>query len=97
MTPTNPESPAERIARWTSTDAAIGAAAENEQLRASLAQRTREIDDMRARLAQLSTRVAQLEADNADLRRAASRMPVRTLVEKVYRRARSAAARRVRR
>ena len=88
------ETPEQRLARWTSTDAAIGNAAEAEQLKAQLAERTTEIDDLRARLAQLSTRVAQVESDNAELRRVANRVPPLTLVRracsKVYRRLRAA-------
>jgi multidrug resistance efflux pump len=85
------DSPTERIARWTDTDAAIGIAAEAEQLRARLAERVTEIDDLKARLAQLGSRVAQLEADNAELRRVASRPSIGSLVRRVYRRLRSAA------
>ena len=61
------ESPAQRLARWTAADAAIGVAAEAEQLRAQLAERIAELDDLKARLAQLTSRVAQVEAENADL------------------------------
>jgi ABC-type transporter Mla subunit MlaD len=90
------ETPEQRLARWTSTDAAIGIAAEAEQLQARLAERDTEIVDLRARLAQLSSRVAQVEADNAELRRVANRVPPLTLVRracsKVYRRVRAAAA-----
>ena len=68
------ETPAERLARWTATDLAIGIAAQGEQLRSQLAERVAEIDDLRARLVQLSTRVAQLEAENADLRVEISRL-----------------------
>lgn len=89
------DSPADRMARWTAADAAIGQAAEAEQLRAQLADRQREADDLRARLGQLSSRVAQLEAVNAELRRTASRVPVRSLARRVYRKARSAAASRL--
>jgi uncharacterized coiled-coil protein SlyX len=95
------ESPEARLARWTSTDAAIGIAAEAEQLNAQLAERNVEIADLRARLAQLSSRVAQVEADNAELRRVAKRVPPLTLARracgKVYRRLRSAVASRLRR
>ena len=86
------ETPAERLARWTATDLAIGIAAQGEQLRSQLAERVAEIDDLRARLAQLTTRVAQLEAENAELRRHASRVPMTSLVKRVYRKARSVAA-----
>jgi regulator of replication initiation timing len=91
----NGEGPAERLARWTAADAAIGLAAEVEQLRAQLGDRQTEIDDLRARLGQLTSRVAQVEAENADLRRVASRVPLAGLARRVYRRARSAAARRL--
>ena len=86
------ETPAERLARWTATDLAIGIAAQGEQLRSQLAERVAEIDDMRARLAQLTTRVAQLEAENSELRRHASRVPLTSLVKRIYRKARSVAA-----
>jgi septal ring factor EnvC (AmiA/AmiB activator) len=91
----NDETPAERLARWTAADAAIGVAAEAEQLQAQLGERQTEIDDLRARLGQLTNRVAQVEADNADLRRVASRVPFTGLVRRFYRRARSAAAHRL--
>ena len=86
------ETPAERLARWTATDLAIGIAAQGEQLRSQLTERRAEVDDLRARLAQLTTRVAQLEAENAELRRHASRVPFTSLVKRVYRKARSVAA-----
>ena len=91
------DTPEERLARWTSRDAAIGAAAEMEQLQARLTERDIEVEDLRARLGQLTTRVAQVEADNAELRRAAGRVPLAGVVGKVYRRLRSAAAVRLRR
>ena len=85
------ETPAERLARWTATDLAIGIAAQGEQLRSQLTERRAEVDDLRARLAQLTTRVAQLEAENTELRRHASRVPFTSLVKRVYRKARSVA------
>ena len=96
MTGIGDETPEQRLARWTSTDAAIGTAAEAEQLKAQLGEKVAEIDDLRARLAQLSTRVAQVEADNAELRRVANRVPPLTLARracgKAYRRLRSTVA-----
>ena len=89
------ETPAERVARWTDADAAIGLAAEAEQLRAQLVDRQTEVDDLRARLAQLTSRVAQVEAENGDLRRDASRVPLSGIARRVYRRARSVAASRL--
>ena len=91
------DTPEERLARWTARDAAIGSAAEVEQLRARLAERDLEVEDLRARLGQLTTRVAQVEADNAELRGEARRVPLTGVVGKVYRRLRSAAALRLRR
>jgi chromosome segregation ATPase len=91
----NGESPAERLARWTATDVAIGIAAEAEQLRSQLAERRAEIDDLQARLSQLTSRVAQVEAENADLRRTASRVPLTSFARRVYRKARSVAASRL--
>lgn len=87
--------PAERIARWTAADASIGLAAEAEQLRAQLAACVADNDDLRGRLAQLTSRVAQLEADNAELRRTAHRVPITGLARRVYRKARSIAASRL--
>jgi hypothetical protein len=89
--------PAERVAQWAATDAAIGIAAEAEQLRARLAGRDTEAADDKARIAQLTHRIAQVESENAELRRSASRVPVSGVARKVYRKARSIAARRLRR
>jgi uncharacterized coiled-coil protein SlyX len=99
------ETPAERLARWTSTDAAIGHAVEAEQLHAQLAERRMEIEDLKARLAHLTSRVAQVEADNVDFRRTVGRVAptirarrfTRRVVRGVYRRARRVAARVLRR
>ena len=89
------DSPEQRLARWTNTDAAIGIAAEADQLRAQLSTKVGELEDLRARLAQLANRVAQLEADNAELRHSAGRVPLTALARRVYRRGRSAAAKRL--
>jgi chromosome segregation ATPase len=101
VTETPSETPAERLARWTATDAAIGLAAETEQLHAQIAERQAEVTDLRARLAQLTNRVAQVEADNADLRRAARRVSplglTRTAFSRAYRRLRSAVGSRLKR
>jgi uncharacterized coiled-coil protein SlyX len=99
VTADDDETPAQRLARWTAADAAIGLAAEAEQLQAQLIERQVEVDDLRARLAHLTSRVAQVEADNAELRRTASRVSPLTLAQRllrrVYRRARSAVASRL--
>jgi chromosome segregation ATPase len=88
------DTPAERLARWTAADAAIGLAAEAEQLRSQLGERRSEADDLRARLAQLTNRVAQLESENADLRRRASRVPLTSFTRRAVRKARSVVANR---
>ncbi len=46
MTVSSDDTPAARLARWTSTDAAIGSAAEVEQLEAQLAEARREVADL---------------------------------------------------
>jgi hypothetical protein len=101
VTELDDDSPRQRLARWTSTDAAIGSAAEAEQLRAQLAERVAEVADLRARLAHLTSRVAQLEVVNTELRRTTSRVSplalARRIVNKVCRRTRSAVAGRLRR
>jgi uncharacterized coiled-coil protein SlyX len=91
------ESPHERLARWTATDAAIGSAVEVDELRARLAERDAETDDLRARLAHLASRVAQVEAENAELRGSARRPSLGRLARRAYRRARSVAASRLQR
>lgn len=96
MTQTADETPEQRLARWTSTDAAIGLAAEVEQLRAQLAERQREVDDLRVRLTQLANRLAQAEAaDNAGPRRAARPISLTAgqAVRRVYHRGRAIATR----
>jgi chromosome segregation ATPase len=89
------ETPQQRIERWTKTDAAMGIAAEAQQLRDRLAERNAEIEDLKARLTQLASRVAQLEADNSELRHTAGRVPLTIVMRRVYRRGRSAAANRL--
>ena len=97
MTGTRDETPAERLARWKSEDAAIGRAAELEQLEAQLAEARREVADLRARLTQLTNRVAQVEADNAALRRIPGRALLARIARRLYRLARSTAHRLLRR
>ena len=57
------EPPEARLARWTSRDQAIGAVAQLDQLRRRLAERNREVADLRARLGHLTNHVGQLEAE----------------------------------
>ena len=73
MTPAGEESPEERLARWTARDAAIGVAAECDQLRSTLGERDREIADLRERVNHLTNANGQLRADVARLSVATSR------------------------
>lgn len=61
--------PAERLARWAERDAAIGLTAELEQARAQLAERDREIANLRERAERLAQRVAQLTNERDGLHR----------------------------
>ena len=69
---TDTETPEERLARWTSRDAAIGLAAQRDQLRSTVAERDREIADLRERIAHLTGANGQLQADLGRLRAGAS-------------------------
>jgi hypothetical protein len=87
------ESPEARLARWTERDTAIGLVAENEQLRARLVERDREVENLRARSSELAQRLAALRIERDTLARrvdAAQRPP---LTRRLYRRARALAAR----
>lgn len=53
------DSPEARLARWLARDEAIGARAELDELRLRLAERDREIADLRARLDRLANDLAQ--------------------------------------
>ena len=57
------DSPEARVARWTERDAAIGAHAEVEQLRAILAERDREVANLRERATQLAHNVTSLQLE----------------------------------
>ena len=61
------DTPEARLARWTAHDAAIGLAAERDELRTRLAERDREVADLRERLAHLSNANGQLQAEKARL------------------------------
>lgn len=54
---------AQLLARWAARDAAIGLAAELEQVQARLADRDREVANLRERGERLAQRVAQLTAE----------------------------------
>jgi hypothetical protein len=91
-------SPQERIEQWAERDAAVGLAAEAEQLRANLAERDATIEMLTQRNGQLADRVAQLRIDNEALRRRiAVSGEVSRLARRSYVEARSVAHRLIRR
>ena len=83
----------QRLARWAERDAVVGLDAEVRQLRAVLADRDSQLVTSCERTEQLANRITQLEIERDGLRQriAASERP--PLTRRVYRRARSAAAR----
>lgn len=87
------DAPEARLARWTERDRAIGLVAEAEQLRATLAERDREVTDLRERCAQLGLRVTALEVERNRLAAQVAQAQRPSLARRLYRRARSVAAR----
>lgn len=65
--PSDDDTPQARVARWTAHDAAIGLAAERDELHARLADRDREVADLRERLGHLTNANGQLQAEKARL------------------------------
>jgi hypothetical protein len=59
------ETPADRLERWIARDAEIGLAATRDELRLQLAERDREIADLRARLDHLADVAGQLRTQPA--------------------------------
>lgn len=94
---TTDDTPEARVARWTERDAAVGLAGEVEQLRAALADRIQEVENLRERTAQLGHRLVGLEVERNSLAAAVERSRRPTLARRVYRRARSLAGRVIRR
>jgi hypothetical protein len=86
------DSPEARVARWTERDAAIGAHAEVEQLRAVLAERDREVANLRERAAQLAHNVMALQLERTASTRCSPRFRLR-LRHRHHRRSRAAPAR----
>ena len=91
------DTPEARIARWTERDATIGLAGEVEQLRAALAAREREVENLRERAAQLGHRVVGLEVERNSLAATVARTARPKFSRRLYRKARSVAGRLLRR
>lgn len=87
------ETPEQRIARWAERDAIVGLDAEAAQLRHQLTDRDAQIETLGSRCAQLANRVAQLEMERSALQHQLVSASQPTLTRRVYRRARSLAAR----
>jgi hypothetical protein len=87
------ETPEARLARWTERDVAIGLVAEVEQLRAAIAQRDREIADLRERAAQLGLRMTALELERNRLSHLIARAERAPIARRVIVRCRALVAR----
>jgi hypothetical protein len=87
------ETPEQRLARWAQRDAVVGLDAEVRQLRAALADRDGQVATSRERSEQLANRITQLEIERDALRQRVATSERPALTRRVYRRARSAAAR----
>jgi hypothetical protein len=72
------DTPEARLARWLERDREIGAVAERDELRLRLAERDREIADLRARLDRLANDLAQLRSQPPR-----TSPPTRSLVRRV--------------
>ena len=85
------DTPAARIARWTDRDAAIGTAAERDELRERLAEREREVADLRERLVHLTNANGQLQSEKTRLVALVQRAGPGSFGGRVYRSARRTA------
>ena len=90
---TDDETPEARLARWAERDFAIGLVAEAEQLRATVAQRDREIVNLRERATQLGLRVTALELERNRLSRLVARAQRPSLTRRLVTRGRAVAGR----
>jgi hypothetical protein len=91
------ETPEQRIARWVERDRVVGLVAEVEQLEAQLAERDRDLTNMRERCQQLGLRVAGLEVERNRLSALVTVPPAPSFGRRVYRRLRRAGVHAVRR
>lgn len=80
--------PDEQLARWAERDAAVGLAAELDQVRGDLAARDAEIADLRARNEQLAQRVTQLRAERDHVSRVNRRLQKPSIPRRVVHRLR---------
>lgn len=82
-----------RLARWAERDAAVGLAAELEQVRARLGERDSEVANLRERSGRLAQRVAQLTAERDRLGHQVASLQQPAIASRAYRRARGLAER----
>jgi uncharacterized coiled-coil DUF342 family protein len=87
------ESPAGRLARWAERDAAIGLAAEIDQLRAQLAERDRELANLHERADRLAQHVAQLTMERDRIQHRAQQLERPSFAGRAYRKLRRIAGR----
>ena len=87
------DAPADRLARWAERDAIVGLDAELRQAHVALAESDAQIATLRERCDQLANRITQLEVERDALRHRVAATERAPLAHRVYRRARSAAAR----
>lgn len=82
------ESPDGRLARWAERDAAIGLAAEVDQLTSQLAERDRELVNLRERAERLAQHVSQLTISRDRLHQHAQQLQRPSFAGRVYRKLR---------
>lgn len=82
------ESSDARLARWAERDAVIGLAAEADQLRSQLAERNRELVNIRERAERLAQHVAQLTIERDRLHHHAQQLQRPSFAGRVYRKLR---------
>jgi len=87
---------AERLARWHDRDAAIGLAAELEQVRTRLAERELDVANLGERGERLAQRVAQLTAERDRLQHRIDALQRPSFASRAYRKARRLAGRALR-
>jgi type II secretory pathway predicted ATPase ExeA len=87
------DTPQARLERWAERDRVVGLVAEAEQLRARVAQRDRELTNLRERCQQLGLRVAELEVERNRLAALVAHPTTPSVARRVHGRLRRVAAR----